>query len=336
MMLAGLHLAETEVKNKDFAEDEYKEPSETLVKMEESEGFDLESKIEVEEDILFKTESADLSEFIEETNANDHQSPSPVAVAPPTTPENKTATATATVTATATATSTSTATTTSTSTAKSTSTATTTSTSTATATSTSTTTATTTSTSTSGRNRKKPNKYADTGYSHHVPTKYKPKPKVMVFKCSKCSCSFGVKRNLNKHSKVCTGVGKSILTCTICSLSFRNRAGCNGVGCLAAGGRHDLRYMCTICGDKTYLHRNYVYNHINKFHPSSTSLSSSLLSSSSPQELIRKTEELLKLLKDNFKESQSTSSNHQPVSAMEQDPLEPAEENHVKKEKINK
>ena len=53
--------AETGVKKEDDAEDD---PFETRVIKEESECYDLESKIEIVEDMIFKTESSDISEFI--------------------------------------------------------------------------------------------------------------------------------------------------------------------------------------------------------------------------------------------------------------------------------
>ena len=53
--------AETEIKKEDVAADD---PLETPVIKEESECYDLESKIEIVEDIIFKTESSDISEFI--------------------------------------------------------------------------------------------------------------------------------------------------------------------------------------------------------------------------------------------------------------------------------
>ena len=59
-----LHSAETEVKKENVTEDEY---NETPVNKENSEFCDLESKIELEEDMVFKTESSDLSEFLQET-----------------------------------------------------------------------------------------------------------------------------------------------------------------------------------------------------------------------------------------------------------------------------
>ena len=58
-----LHSAEIEVKKENF--NEY---NETPVNMENSEYCDLESKIEIVEDMVFKTESSDLSEFLQETN----------------------------------------------------------------------------------------------------------------------------------------------------------------------------------------------------------------------------------------------------------------------------
>ena len=60
-----LHSAETEVKEENVTEDEY---NETPVNKEYSEYCDLESTIELVEDTVFKTESADLSEFLQETN----------------------------------------------------------------------------------------------------------------------------------------------------------------------------------------------------------------------------------------------------------------------------
>ena len=60
-----LHSAETEVKKENVTEDEY---NETPVNKENSEVCDLESKIELVEDMVFKTESSDLSEFLQETN----------------------------------------------------------------------------------------------------------------------------------------------------------------------------------------------------------------------------------------------------------------------------
>ena len=60
-----LHSAETEVKKEIATEDEY---NVTPVNKENSEVCDLESKIEIEEDMVFKTESTDLSEFLQETN----------------------------------------------------------------------------------------------------------------------------------------------------------------------------------------------------------------------------------------------------------------------------
>ena len=57
--------AEPEVKKEDITE---YDPLKTPEKKENSESNDLESKIEIEEDMIFKTESADLSEFIQETN----------------------------------------------------------------------------------------------------------------------------------------------------------------------------------------------------------------------------------------------------------------------------
>lgn len=153
-----------------------------LVKIEESEGFWSWIKIEVE-DILFKTESADLSEFIEETNAADspivtlscrwsHQQPwkqnsysysSALQYNSSITSLQLKYSATTTSTFTASATSTHLHYI-----------------------------ATTTKYKYTGRNRKKPNKYADTGYSHRTNKIQTVKPKVIVFKCSKCSCSFGV------------------------------------------------------------------------------------------------------------------------------------------------
>ena len=58
-------LAETDVKQEDVSVDD---PLETPVKKEESECCDVESKIEIKEDLIFKTESADLSEFTQKTN----------------------------------------------------------------------------------------------------------------------------------------------------------------------------------------------------------------------------------------------------------------------------
>ena len=52
---------EIEVKKEDVTEDD-------PVKQKESEFCVVESKIEIEEDMIFKTESEDLSEFIQETN----------------------------------------------------------------------------------------------------------------------------------------------------------------------------------------------------------------------------------------------------------------------------
>ena len=48
-------------------EDMNSEPLKPPLKKEESD-FNLKSEIEIEEDMIFKTESADLSEFIQETN----------------------------------------------------------------------------------------------------------------------------------------------------------------------------------------------------------------------------------------------------------------------------
>ena len=62
-----LHSAETEVKKENVTEDEH---NETPVNKENSEVCDLESKIEIEEDMVFKTESSDLTEFIQEINKN--------------------------------------------------------------------------------------------------------------------------------------------------------------------------------------------------------------------------------------------------------------------------
>jgi len=59
-----LHLAETEVKEENVTEDENIDPLEPPVKMEESDSCDLEFKIEIEEDMIFKTEPVDLSEFL--------------------------------------------------------------------------------------------------------------------------------------------------------------------------------------------------------------------------------------------------------------------------------
>ena len=56
---------ESEVKQEDFTEEKYIEPIETPVKKGDC---DLESQIEIEEDMMFKTESADLSEFVQVTN----------------------------------------------------------------------------------------------------------------------------------------------------------------------------------------------------------------------------------------------------------------------------
>ena len=56
---------ESEVKQKDVTEEVYVEPLETSVIKEDC---DLESKIDIDEDKMFKTESADLSEFVQETN----------------------------------------------------------------------------------------------------------------------------------------------------------------------------------------------------------------------------------------------------------------------------
>ena len=56
--------AETEVKDEYVAEDDYNDPLETPEKKTTREMSDVESKIEIEEDITIKKESSDLSEFI--------------------------------------------------------------------------------------------------------------------------------------------------------------------------------------------------------------------------------------------------------------------------------
>ena len=53
------------VKKENVTEDEY---NETPVNKENSQYCDLESKIEIEDDMVFKTESSDLSEYLQETN----------------------------------------------------------------------------------------------------------------------------------------------------------------------------------------------------------------------------------------------------------------------------
>ena len=55
----------SEAKQEEVTEEEYIEPIETPMKKGDC---DLESKIEIEEDMMFKTESADLSEFVHDTN----------------------------------------------------------------------------------------------------------------------------------------------------------------------------------------------------------------------------------------------------------------------------
>ena len=63
--------AEIEVKDEYVAEDDYIDPLESPAKKTKREMSDVESKIEIEEDITIKKESADLSEFIQETNENE-------------------------------------------------------------------------------------------------------------------------------------------------------------------------------------------------------------------------------------------------------------------------
>ena len=60
-----LPLAETEVKQENVTTDD---PLEISVKKEESDCWDLESKMEIVKDIFFKAESADSSVFIQEMN----------------------------------------------------------------------------------------------------------------------------------------------------------------------------------------------------------------------------------------------------------------------------
>ena len=62
MEMIHLHSAETGIKKENVVE-----YNETPVNMENSEVCDLESKIEIVEDMLFKTESSDLSEFLQTT-----------------------------------------------------------------------------------------------------------------------------------------------------------------------------------------------------------------------------------------------------------------------------
>ena len=61
-----VHLPETELKKEDITEDGLIDPLEPPVKEEESDHCDLESKIQIEEDNIFKTES----EFVQEINEN--------------------------------------------------------------------------------------------------------------------------------------------------------------------------------------------------------------------------------------------------------------------------
>ena len=61
----ALHLAETEVKQENVTSDD---PLEISFKKEGSDCCDLESKIEIEENMFFKAESSDSSEFIQEIN----------------------------------------------------------------------------------------------------------------------------------------------------------------------------------------------------------------------------------------------------------------------------
>ena len=67
---AVVHLPETGLKKEDISEDGLIDPLETPLNEEGSVYCDLESKIEIEEDMIFKKESADLSEFIQETNGD--------------------------------------------------------------------------------------------------------------------------------------------------------------------------------------------------------------------------------------------------------------------------
>ena len=67
-MVPTLLLAETEVKQENGTTDD---PLEISVKKEGSDCWNLESKIEIEADMILKTESSDLTELIQEINKED-------------------------------------------------------------------------------------------------------------------------------------------------------------------------------------------------------------------------------------------------------------------------